>query len=70
MPWGTVMDSRTFDAISIITAIVLLPMVGVSAYAYLTGDLAFTEYSDMWSEPIALLLGFWFRGVGSPKGEV
>lgn len=57
------MDSKTIDTVSVITAIVLLPMVGVSAFAYLAGELKFGEYAAMWSEPLALLLGFWLRGV-------
>jgi hypothetical protein len=57
------MDARLLDTVSIITALVLLPMVGVSAYAYISGALTFAEYAAMWREPLALLLGFWLRGV-------
>lgn len=57
------METRLLDTITVITAIVLLPMVGASAYAYLTGGLQFADYAAMWREPVALLLGFWLRGV-------
>lgn len=57
------MDAKTFDAISIITALVLLPLVGASAYAYLAGQLSFADYAALWREPLALLIGFWLRGV-------
>lgn len=57
------MDRKTFDAVTIITAIVLLPMVGVSVAAFVTEKLTFTEYAAMWREPLALLLGFWLRGI-------
>ena len=57
------MDSRLLDTVTIITAIVLLPMVGISGWAYVSGDLTFHEYAAMWSEPLALLLGFWLRGI-------
>jgi len=59
------MDRKTFDVVSIITAIVLLPLVVVSVVAYIRGDLPFSEYAAAWREPLALLLGFWFRGFGS-----
>lgn len=52
------MDQRT---VSIITAIVLIPMVAVSAYAYANGQLTFAEYIGMWKEPALLMIGFWFR---------
>jgi hypothetical protein len=58
------MDARLLDTVSIITALVLLPMVGVSAYAYIAGQLTFAEYASMWREPLALLVGFWLRGAG------
>lgn len=56
------MDRKLFDAISIITLLVLIPMVGVSVWAYASGQLRFEEYAAMWREPLALLLGFWLRG--------
>ena len=57
------MSSRLLDTVSILTAIILLPMVGVSVWAFVKGTLGFHEYAAMWSEPLALLLGFWLRGV-------
>lgn len=57
------MDKRILDAVTVITAIVLLPMVSASAWAFYTGTLTFTDYAAMWREPLALLLGFWLRGV-------
>jgi hypothetical protein len=59
------MDNKLLDTVSIITALVLLPMVGVSAWAYVKGDLVFSAYTDMWREPLALLLGFWLRGAAT-----
>lgn len=61
------MDRKTFDAVSIITAIVLLPLVVVSVVAYFRGELTFADYAAAWREPLALLLGFWFRGLVSQK---
>lgn len=58
------MSSRLIDTVTVITALVLLPMVAVSAHAYLSGALTFPEYSALWAEPLALLLGFWLRGMG------
>lgn len=63
------MDRKTFDTVTTITALILLPLVAVAVHAYLTGSIAFREYVDMWREPLALLLGFWFRGMVSQKGE-
>lgn len=59
------MDKRLLDTVTVITAIVLLPMVGASCWALYTGTLTFTEYAAMWREPLALLLGFWLRDVSS-----
>lgn len=58
------MDKKLYDAVSVITAVVLLPMVVASAMSFFNGTLTFSEYSAMWREPLALLLGFWLRGVG------
>lgn len=52
------MDQRT---VSVITGLVLVPMVAVSAYAYITGQLSFAEYVAMWKEPALLMIGYWFR---------
>lgn len=57
------MDRKTFDAVSIITAAVLLPAVAVSVWAVITGKISFADYRALWAEPLALLLGFWFRGL-------
>ena len=57
------MESRIYDTVSIITTLVLLPMVGVSAYAYIKGEVTYAAYVEGWREPLALLLGFWLRGV-------
>lgn len=56
------MDSKTFDAISIITILVLIPVVALSGHAYWAEKIQFTEYVDMWREPLTLLFGFWLRG--------
>jgi hypothetical protein len=56
------MDTKAIDAISVITVLVLLPMVGVSGHAYWAGHIQFAEYLEMWRDPFALLLGFWLRG--------
>lgn len=61
------MDRKTLNTVTIITAIVLLPLVVVSVVAYLRGELTFVDYSAAWREPLALLMGFWFRGVVSQK---
>ncbi len=66
------MDRRLFDAVSIITAAVLLPAVAVSVWAVITHQIDFAEYRALWAEPLALLLGFWLRGFGradTDKGE-
>jgi len=57
-------NDRTFDAVSIITGIVLIPLVALTGWAYLQGSITFADYVGMWNEPVALMLGFWFRGVG------
>lgn len=57
------MDSRLLDTVSIITALILLPMVCASAYALWRGWISYPEYAEAWREPLALLLGFWLRGV-------
>lgn len=59
------MNSKYFDAVSIITAIVLVPVVVMTAYAYATGTLSFEQYYTVWGEPVMLLLGFWMRGFAS-----
>lgn len=56
------MDAKAIDAISIITVLVLIPMVAVSGHAYWSGHIPFSEYLAMWRDPFALLLGFWLRG--------
>lgn len=53
------MNTKTTTAI---TAGVLLPLVLVSAWAYIDGQISFADYLAMWREPSALMLGFWFRG--------
>lgn len=55
------MDSKLFDTVTIILAIVLLPMVAASAWAFYQGNLSIAEYADLWGEPIALLLGFFLK---------
>lgn len=57
------MDSRIYDAVSVITLLVLLPMVCASAYALYSGQLTYQAYAEAWREPFALLLGFWLRGI-------
>lgn len=59
------MDRRLLDTVTVITALVLLPMVGASLWALYTGTLTFEQYAAMWREPLALLLGFWLRDVSS-----
>lgn len=56
------MKSKVFDAVSVITVLVLIPMVVVSAHAYWSGNIGVDEYLVMWRDPFALLLGFWLRG--------
>ncbi len=55
-------SSKIFDAVSIITLLVLIPMVAVSGFAYWSGRIDFADYVDMWREPVTLLFGFWLRG--------
>lgn len=57
------MDKRIYDAVAILTALILLPMVAVSAYALYSGTITYADYAAAWREPIALLLGFWLRGI-------
>lgn len=57
------MNSRLLDTVTIITAIILIPAVGASVYALYTGQLTYSAYTEAWREPLALLLGFWLRGV-------
>lgn len=59
------MDRRLLDTVTVITALVLIPMVAASQWALYTGTLTFAEYAAMWREPLALLLGFWLRDVSS-----
>lgn len=56
------MDSKSLDTITIITALVLIPLVAISGHAYYVGTLPFDEYISMWKEPVTLLIGFWLRG--------
>lgn len=62
------MDKRLFDAVTLLTAVILLPLVGVSAVAYFRGQVSFDAYTGMWAEPVALLLGFWLRGYAPKDG--
>ena len=57
------MDKRIYDAVSIITALILLPMVCASVYALYRGEITYIAYAEAWREPLALLLGFWLRGI-------
>lgn len=61
------MDRKTFDVVAVITALLLIPLVAASTWAYVSGELPFTEFAGMWKEPVALLLGFWLRGLSAPK---
>lgn len=61
------MQKKAFDAVSIITVLVLIPMVVVSGHAYWSGTVPFSEYLAMWRDPFALLLGFWLRGATQDK---
>ena len=53
------MNNRTITAI---TAAVLLPVIALTAWAYIRGHITYAEYLDMWREPVAIMLGFWVRG--------
>lgn len=55
------------NAVSIITVLVLLPMIGLSMYEYIRGGMQFSEFAGMWKEPLMLLVGFWIRGATSGK---
>lgn len=53
---------KYLDAVGIITLIVLVPLSLGTAYAYITSQITFVEYTGMWKEPVLLLFGFWLRG--------
>lgn len=59
---GDVMDRKTFDTVAILTALVLLPMIFATGWAYHSGAITFREYLEMWRDPALLLIGFWARG--------
>lgn len=54
-------EKARFDAVSILTLLVLLPLIGVSIHAYYSGAISFDEYLQQWREPALLLFGFWIR---------
>lgn len=53
------MNTKTTTAI---TAGVLIPLVLVSAWAYIDGQITYQQYIDQWAGPAGVMLGFWFRG--------
>lgn len=55
------MDSKHFNAVSIITLLVLIPLIAVSGHAYYKGVIPYAEYVAMWREPLLLLFGWWLR---------
>lgn len=52
-------NSKTTTAI---TALVLIPLVALSAWAYIDGQITYGQYVDQWAGPAGVVLGFWFRG--------
>ena len=50
------------SAVGVITLLILLPMVLLSAYGHAAGRTEFAQYAAEWKEPLMLLIGFWIRG--------
>lgn len=61
------MDSKYLDVVTVATLLVLVAAIGGSAYALYQGTIQFADYREVWAEPMALLLGFWLRGVRQPE---
>ena len=55
-------ESRQFDFLSAMTAVVVLVYMGAAVYALVSGKVNFEMFSAAIGGPAATLLGFWVRG--------
>lgn len=53
---------KYLNAVSVITVLILLPLIVGSSVAFGMGLLTFSEFMREWKEPLMLLIGFWIRG--------
>lgn len=63
------MNTKLFDTLAVVLAIMLIPLVGASLWAFLNGQVTFKEYADLWATPIALVLGFYLKGRQQDAGQ-
>lgn len=53
---------KTFDFLSILTAVVVLLYVGVSAYAFVMSSVTWDQFSGVVGPIVGVMVGYWFRG--------
>lgn len=56
------MERSEFNFLSILTALVVLVYVGVSAFAMLQGSTTWPDFSGAVGPVAGLLLGYWVKG--------
>jgi hypothetical protein len=55
-------DLKTFDFLSILTALVVLLYVGASIYAFAQGQSTWQDFSGAVGPMAGMLLGYWVKG--------
>lgn len=61
------MSNKIFNAVAVITLLILAANLGVSAYAFAVGKATYAEFLNTWREPLAVCLGYWLRGTAAPE---
>jgi hypothetical protein len=55
-------ETKQFNFVSVLTALVVLGYVGVSGYAFASGTATWQEFSGAVGPLSGALLGYWLRG--------
>ena len=58
-------DNNQFTFLAILTALVVLGYLGISAYAFITTAATWQEFSGAIGPIAGMLLGYWIRGANA-----
>lgn len=56
------MNDKTFDFLSILTAVVVLAYLSTGVYSFVTGRITWEVFAGAFGSPATMLLGYWVRG--------
>lgn len=59
------LDKKTFDFLSILTAIVVLVYLSTGVWALVSGTIRWEVFAGAFGSPATMLLGYWVRGARS-----